>query len=212
MIVYKITNIINNKLYFGITKCSLNKRWNEHKCKSKSCKSHLYLSIKKYGITNFIIEKICDCETEDEMYDLEIYFIKTNKTNNPKYGYNNSSGGEVSSKGKKLSNETKLKISNYQKQRVRKPHSEETKKNMSIASKGRDMSLAVKSSALKRKGKPSLNRKKVILNDKVIFDSLTEASIKTGIKISTISNNLKGLSKKTKYGIWKVASSRFKNR
>ena len=58
MIVYKITNTINDKVYIGITKCTLSKRWAEHKCKSKSLCSHLYLSIKKYGTSFFKIESI----------------------------------------------------------------------------------------------------------------------------------------------------------
>ena len=139
MIVYKITNKINGKLYFGISKCSIKKRWNEHKSKSRSGKSHLSLAIKKYGVSSFCIELIRECFSEKEMYDLEIDFIKKYKTNNPLYGYNNSCGGEVSSKGKTLSDETRRKISEYQKVRDRKPHSEQAKKNMSILAKGRDM-------------------------------------------------------------------------
>lgn len=159
MIVYKITNILNGKLYFGITKYSLQKRWNEHKCKSKSGKSHLYLAIRKYGITNFIIEKICECKTEYEMYDLEVYFIKLHKTNNPDFGYNNSIGGEFSSKGKKLSEETKLKISKYQKERIRKPHSEETKKRMRDAALKNKSYLNLKKTYGHNKGKPAHNKK-----------------------------------------------------
>jgi predicted GIY-YIG superfamily endonuclease len=30
-IIYKITNLVNNKIYIGETIRSLNKRWNEHK-------------------------------------------------------------------------------------------------------------------------------------------------------------------------------------
>ena len=50
MWVYKITNLINQKCYIGITN-NLNKRWESH----KKCKDNkpLYLAFKKYGITNF---------------------------------------------------------------------------------------------------------------------------------------------------------------
>ena len=33
-IVYKITNIINDKLYFGVTQQELKIRWQQHKCNS----------------------------------------------------------------------------------------------------------------------------------------------------------------------------------
>lgn len=136
MIVYKIINKINGKLYFGITKCSVQKRWNEHKSKAKNGKTHLALAIRKYGIENFIIEKILECVSEQEMYETEINLISKYKTNNPSFGYNNSTGGEFSSKGKKLSIEARKKISEFQKLRIRKPMSDETKNKIGLANKG----------------------------------------------------------------------------
>lgn len=59
-------------------------------------------------------------------------------------------------------------------------------------------------SALLRKGKPAHNCKKIILNNEIIFNSMTEASKELKICVSTISNNINGLSKKTKLGIWKI--------
>jgi len=159
MIAYKITNTVNNKLYFGITKCDLKKRWAEHKSKSKSGKSHLNVSIRKYGIEKFAIEKLKDFETESEMYDFEISIIKQYKTNNPVFGYNNSIGGEVSSKGKKLSEDTKLKLSIYQKNRIRKPHSQETKNKIGAANKGNKLTEKQKIEVSKRfKNKPPWNK------------------------------------------------------
>jgi group I intron endonuclease len=150
MVVYKITNIINGKFYFGITMCSLSKRWTEHKCKSKSSKSHLALAMVKYGVDNFIIEKISDCDSEDKMYELEVSLIKQFKTNNPEFGYNNSIGGEISSKGKKISDETRGKLSEYQKYRARKPHSQETKDKIGRANKGNKISEEQKKSVSER--------------------------------------------------------------
>jgi len=75
---------------------------------------------------------------------------------------------------------------------------------MSKVAKGRDMTKAVLASSKKRKGKPALNKKRVILNNEKIFESLTDASNKTGISINSISNNLKGLSKITKVGKWEI--------
>lgn len=63
---------------------------------------------------------------------------------------------------------------------------EDTKKNMSES----------------RKGIPAKNKKAVVLNNDLVYDSITQASKLTGIKISSIHNNIKGLSKSTKLGKW----------
>ena len=208
MILYKIENLVNNKCYFGITKCSLNKRWREHKCKSKKSNNHLYTSIRKYGIDNFSVTLIKEFDNEDEMYLSEVEYIKKYRSNNPKYGYNNSIGGEISSLCKKLSNETKLKISNYQKNRKRNKHSDETKKNISLAAKGRDMSKAVESSANKRRGKKSHNIcsvSKYSLDSEFIekFDSLTDAAKNVNGTASAFCAIKRGRLKTYKKFIWK---------
>lgn len=156
-IVYKIVNNINGKLYFGITTSSINKRWIEHKCNSKRKDYHLYKSIRKYGIVNFDIEIVKQCDSESEMYELEIELIKRFKSNDNKYGYNNSTGGEVSTKGSKRTKEQRKRISECQKNRVRNPMSAETKLKISEKAKGRDMSKAVSVSANNRIGKPNCN-------------------------------------------------------
>lgn len=181
MICYKITNLNNNKVYIGITKCSINKRWSEHKSKSKSYNTHLYKSIRKHGINSFKIEILKEFNNEQDMYSYEIESIQKYNSRNRSYGYNNSIGGEISSKGRKLSEETKKKISERQKNRCRPRHSEETKKKISDRAKGRDMTKATISSANKRRGKPAHNRVCVLqfdLDDVFInkFNSLTEAA------------------------------------
>lgn len=61
MIIYKITNLVNKKVYIGLTTCSLDYRWSRHITESKNVLNtkHLYKSMRKYGINNFIIEKNC---------------------------------------------------------------------------------------------------------------------------------------------------------
>lgn len=208
MIVYKITNTINNKVYFGVTKCSLSKRWNEHKSKSKSSKSHLAKSINKYGFDKFNIEIVANCKSEDEMYSLEISLIKKNKSNNPKYGYNNSLGGEISSFGKKLNDQHRMRISDYQKKRVRKPWPDHVKEKMSLSAKGRDMSVQIKASAISRKGKLPHNAISVdmtTLEGSFIksFKSFKEAAAYVGGSISAFSMLKKGSLKTYKGHKWK---------
>ena len=189
-IVYKITNTVNSKLYFGITQQSLIKRWQQHKCNSNKKNYHLYNAIKKYGFDKFKIEIVYKAGSKKDMFSKEKELISMYKTNLRGYGYNNSLGGEASRFG--------CKMSEYQKNRIRKPISEETKKKMSNKAKGRDMTPAVLASANKRRGKPANNCVKVILNNLIIFNSITIASKCTGVSASSIHNNIKGLSKKNK--------------
>lgn len=73
--IYKITNTINNKLYIGKTVNTIEKRFNQHKNESKterSKKRPLYRAINKYGIENFEIEIIEECNY-DILNEREIY-------------------------------------------------------------------------------------------------------------------------------------------
>ena len=58
--IYKITNLINNKLYIGQTTKSLEWRWLKHQKDSITYKHHLDTkfarAIRKYGVDNFKIE------------------------------------------------------------------------------------------------------------------------------------------------------------
>lgn len=124
--VYRITNLINNKIYIGITTCSIKKRWNEHKhsyLKNKKS-THLYSALKKYGHENFKIESIKKCYSYNQLYRSEIFFIKKFNSNNRLIGYNNSTGGEYSSKGMKHSEATKKKLSEIQKGKHYSPATE----------------------------------------------------------------------------------------
>lgn len=208
MIVYKITNTINNKVYIGITKCSLSKRWKEHKSASKKSNLHLYVSIRKYGLSNFKIEQIYSAKDENDMYNQEIKLIAFYKANNPKFGYNNSIGGEKSSLGKKLTDIQKKAISGFQKNRKRKPHSDETKKKMSESAKGRDMSKFILKSVEKRKGLAASNRVKInqyTLSGEFIcaHNSLTEAANSVNGTPSAFGAIKRGRLKTYKNYIWK---------
>ena len=73
--IYKITNKINGKSYIGKTLKSIEERWTEH-CqdykRERNEKRPLYLAMNKYGIENFLIEKIEEC-SESEINNREKY-------------------------------------------------------------------------------------------------------------------------------------------
>ena len=94
MIVYKITNLINNKCYIGITTQKLKERWEGHLSRLRQGDTrHLYCSMRKYGVENFKIEPIDPAETLGELLEKEQFYIEQyNSKNN---GYNMTIGGEV---------------------------------------------------------------------------------------------------------------------
>lgn len=139
--LYKITNLINNKIYFGKTN-NITKRWSKHKYaaknKSKNDFSYLHRSMLKYDYNNFVIEKLLEFDTEKEVFDAETTFIKKYGSKNSEIGYNLTFGGEGSS-GYKHTSENKKKMS-ILKQGIFNgssnpfyglKHSEETKINLS---------------------------------------------------------------------------------
>jgi len=198
--IYRITNKINGKRYIGITRQNTSQRWASHIHQAKTGNNrHLYNAIRKYNKGNFYIDCICICFDESG-YEIEKQLIID--YDSIKNGYNNSVGGEKSTLGCKWSKESRKKLSDTQKGKKRKPLSDELKKRLSEIAKGRDMTKAIKASIKANKGKPAHNRKPVILNDKVKFNSIREASQHFNCSMGSISNNLKGLSKTTKFGTW----------
>lgn len=145
-IIYKATNKVNGKSYIGQTVKPLKSRITEHRSAARYYRDgcHFHNSIRKYGIESFVWEVLCKCESVEDLNYTEILFIeKFNTFNN---GYNLTTGGygspgikgEKNSKyGKKVSNETRQKMSESQ---TGKKLSEETKSKISNAKKGKTLS------------------------------------------------------------------------
>lgn len=77
MIVYKITNIINNKVYVGQTVNSLEQRFYRHKQDALSGRldTHFARALRKYGVENFVAEVIDTAESQEELTQKEYYWI-----------------------------------------------------------------------------------------------------------------------------------------
>ena len=107
-VVYKITNVINNKVYIGVTTKTFRERYSENLAKTTHNK-HLKNSIKKYGIENFVINEEFDVAySVEELNEKEQYYIKKYDAMSPNKGYNKVSGGVI---GYQYSEQTKLKMS-----------------------------------------------------------------------------------------------------
>lgn len=90
--IYKITNNINGKGYVGKTERSIEIRWSEHTRPSRwKMDLPLYRAFLKYGIDNFSIEEVEECD-DTILDEREIYWI--NYFDTYKRGYNCTAGGE----------------------------------------------------------------------------------------------------------------------
>lgn len=92
--IYKITNTLNQKVYIGKTTTSLKERWEEHQLdayRESMSNRPLYKAIRKYGISNFSIELIEECDISI-LSNREIYWIETYHSFSN--GYNATLGGD----------------------------------------------------------------------------------------------------------------------
>lgn len=135
--VYMHKNIINNKLYIGITSKVPEERWGVNGCNyTAKQQPAIYNAIKKYGWDNFEHIIVADMINEGLAKYIEQFLIALYKTNctkykKPSYGYNMTDGGDGTC-GRVCSDETRQKIS-----KANSNPSEETRMKMSNAAKNR---------------------------------------------------------------------------
>lgn len=99
--IYKITNIVNNKIYIGLTTQTIKERWRQHASSAYSKKSKSYnevfkKAIRKYGENSFKIEEIDNGFTLEELKEKEKYWISYYNCcyANGGVGYNGTEGGD----------------------------------------------------------------------------------------------------------------------
>lgn len=97
MYVYKITNSVNGKMYVGLTKNSIEKRFYKHVWDAFSKKDGgscvcIANAIVKYGKENFKIELVQEYQSFEDLSKGEKYWINTLNTKTPN-GYNIKDGG-----------------------------------------------------------------------------------------------------------------------
>lgn len=92
--IYKITNLLNGKVYIGQTIKTPKQRMTEHIYLANNPqydrKSKLHAAMRKYGCDNFAIEVVQACSV-NQLDELEIYWIE--KYDSYSSGYNNTLGG-----------------------------------------------------------------------------------------------------------------------
>lgn len=175
--IYKMTNIVNGKIYIGKTERSIEKRFKEHLryCDiynnqiEKSFNTRLYPAMLKYGKENFKIELVERLIINNvDINEREKYWISFYNSQDASIGYNISPGGLGGPlfKGRR--------------------HSEESKSKMSVSNywKGKKQSKELIE-------KRSLNRRKYIqnLNTGEVFKGYKDAQSKYGSSVRDACRN-----------------------
>lgn len=88
MLVYKVTNTVNGKVYIGQTINSIKERWYSHCYDTKNYCSYLKHAINKYGEEAFTIEVIDQASDLDSLTEKEAFWISHYNSTNPEKGYN----------------------------------------------------------------------------------------------------------------------------
>lgn len=217
-IIYRYTNLLNNKVYIGQT-INESRRLYEHKHTTPKRNTKFGNAIKKYGITSFEYEVLYRIPSTniDRLYIILSILEKREiiKNDSISNGYNILEGGKESYlkhfkiskglKGHKLSEDTKMKISEALKG---KSISQKTRELISLRLKGKihsnEHNLKVKMSNLNnpKKCKPiyKCDREGNIICS---YNSVKEASVDTGILHGGISKVLIGNRPTAGGYIWK---------
>lgn len=157
----------NNKKYIGITKQIPEKRWKSGV--GYRTQEHFKRAIKKYGWENIKHFILFTNLTKEEACNKEIELIKKYKSNNYKYGYNVTSGGEGANNVKpSLETRRKNSIAHLGNQNAKGyKHTKEEKEKMRLA----------------KLGKPNikLSKKVLCIETGKIYFSVAEAKKQTKI-------------------------------
>lgn len=161
MIIYKITNLINGKIYVG-------KQLRENNLYFGSGKLILK-AIKKYGIENFKKEILEKCKTSRKLCNAEKFWIKKLNSQNKEIGYNITSGGEGFESNHKQSSKEKIRkwFKNKKYETLYGDNAEIEKKKRSIGVK-KSWTILTKLEKQKRCKNISDNTKKAM--KKIVFD------------------------------------------
>lgn len=149
-IIYKATNLINGKVYVGLTTTKLEERIYKHNWRAMNISDNIPFTnaIRKYGVENFDWCIIDQADSKDELEEKEKFWIESLRSHYTHgNGYNATYGGSSFGKGeqhpnfgREVSDETRNKIRESHlknKKLVGKKKSEEAKKKMSEAKKGK---------------------------------------------------------------------------
>lgn len=209
--VYQHKNKLNGKIYFGITSRKPEERWGANGCNYKGT-PHFFAAIKKYGWNNFEHNILYENLTKEEALSKEKELIKKHNTQNKNIGYNILEGGQIT----KLPIEVRKKMSNSMmgnKNGYGHPCSEEKKKKISMAQKGKKLTTDHKhklSEAAKKRHVPCSETKKIKLSQNYphkkkvvcietdyVYSSVRECARQLNLYATNVTKVCKGILKTT---------------
>lgn len=210
MIIYKVTNIINSKVYIGRTVGTLRYRYRKHlyDIKHRNSCPLLYNAIRKYGMINFNWETIDVANSVNELNEKEKYYIKLYNSNNKDNGYNLTEGGDGTD-GYKHTEECKYNMSKIKKRQLNNnKYKQKIKENLNKYHNSRKYKLERINVILKKYNKKKENKilsiqrieKKKLLTKERINNITTRTCPNCGKEIK-YSNyyNMKDAEKKKRY-------------
>ena len=197
MIIYKITNNINGKVYIGQTCRSLEDRMAEH------VRHNIIVvdkAIQKYGADKFTVEQIDTASDIDELNQKEQFWIQHYGSMVPN-GYNQCVGGD-NTVGFHHREESKQRMSLKKSEQYvgegnpffGKTHSEASRQKMSVARKGL-AHLTADQVAKLRISHHTVKVRNVETGE--VFNSVKEAAMAYGLKETHITRVCKGKRKTT---------------
>lgn len=132
MVIYKVTNLINGKVYVGKSVNGLNRRKRDHLWYAANNPTlHFHHALKKYGVKNFQWTVLFETESVEELAAQEIRFIKEFNSSDPQVGYNLTPGGDGAPVGD-LNPSKRPEVREILRQRKSGfKHTEETKRKIS---------------------------------------------------------------------------------
>jgi group I intron endonuclease len=164
--LYRIKNILNDKVYIGQSNKET-ERWRQHKYFARQTQpvQYIHQAMKKYGAEHFVYEVIACCLTQEDADITEIQLIMQYDSRNKEKGYNIAPGGEGAWNtglprerqpmyGKKQSEFFKKRMSEVHKGKI-VIHTTESKSKISQSLMGHPVNESSRlKSSLSQKGKP----------------------------------------------------------
>lgn len=206
VVIYKITNKTNGKVYVGQTTRDLETRIAEHSRKQRTV---IEKAINKYGIDNFTVEQIDDGSNVEELNQKEIEWISKLNCTIP-YGYNQCNGGD-NTEGFNHRESSKKKMSkahiSLNKVGERNPffganHTDEQREKWSKDRKA-DPRYQENMRKAHLASLKSIKVKVINLDTEEVFESVKEASERYNLKPTHISRVCRGKRNKTGGFRWK---------
>jgi group I intron endonuclease len=185
--LYQITNVLNGKRYIGITKQSIQKRWEQHLGNSQNPKYPLHLAIAKHGADNFTITSLSESTDRKYIGELEDLVIQQLETHISKNGYNVAKGGYGGDLGPEANLKRKMTMENRSPEQTLK-----WKQNLSKAGLGKKRSIETKTKMSERqKARGGYGPKQHSMDTREKISTGNTGKVRTKIARQNYSNNAK---------------------